>query len=313
MIATIGEALVDMIELADGRFLPCLGGSVCNFSLGAARQGMATSYLNPLSGDRFGDRFRALLTGNGVVLAAPTASICPTSLAMVSLDQQGVPTYAFHREGVADRDVTAASLIATLPAPLQLLHTGGLALVPQDAPLALEVMQAARTRGALVSVDANLRPMVVQDREQYVAGVKQVMRQADIVKLSDEDLDVLGWGDLDDVALTAVLFDNAKLGLVAITRGKQGAALWTRHQQVRLAAPADLAVVDTVGAGDSFHAGLLAYLLRSGQMNSAADLAHLPADLLSAALRHAIAAASINIMRSGCNPPTWEETAQFVW
>ena len=166
MIATIGEALVDLIEQPDGRFQACLGGSVCNFTLGLARQGVPTTYLNPLSEDIFGKKFAARLLESAVSLGAGVTSARPTALAVVSLDAQGSPTYAFHRQGVADRDISAEMLIASFPERLELLHTGGLALVPEDSETILTAMRAAVSRGALVSIDANLRPMAVTQHNE---------------------------------------------------------------------------------------------------------------------------------------------------
>lgn len=308
MIATIGEALVDLIEQADGNFKPCLGGSVCNFTLGVARQGVPVTYLNPLSHDRFGEKFAARLDGSGVIPGAGHASSLPTSLAVVSLDAKGSPTYAFHRNAVADRDCSAASLVASLPPDLELLHTGGLALVPEDCAKTLAVIEAAQARGALVSVDANLRPKVAGDLAAYLDGVRLVLRRAHIVKVSDEDLDHLGLGGLDMPALAAALFADSAIELLAVTRGAHGATLMTRAAAVELPTGGIAHIVDTVGAGDCFHAGLIAFLQRAGLLGTPASLRTLPAETLRAALAHAIAAAGINIGRAGCEPASWEET-----
>lgn len=311
MITTIGEALVDMIEQPDGRFDACLGGSVCNFSQAAALQGLPTTYLNPLSVDKFGDRFVALLRQKNVLLGSTHRSPCPTSLAIVSLDQQGSPTYAFHREAVADRDISAAELVEGLPQDCLLLHTGGLALVPADLDKILSAVDQATRRGALISIDANLRPMAVPQRDNYIAGVLRVLERAHIVKVSDEDLDVLGLGDATDEELAASLFGASTVQLIALTRGAAGASLMTRHCTVTLAAPKNLAVVDTVGAGDCFHAGLIAFLQRGGNLASGDALARLDHSVLESALRHAIAAASINITRAGCDPASWEDVVRY--
>ena len=311
MIATIGEALVDLIEQSDGNLRPCLGGSVCNFTLGLARQGVAATYLNPLSEDRFGKRFLALLSDNGVKLRQPASSPCPTSLAVVSLDAQGSPSYAFYRDGVADRDIDAEMLIARFPEHLQLLHTGGLALVPEDMGKMLYAIEAAKMRGAIISIDANLRPMVVKERDEYINGVRLAIRQAHIVKVSDEDLGVLGLGNAQPDELSEILFADSALQLIALTRGPEGALLLTRSCQVELPTPQGLQVIDTVGAGDCFHAGLIAYLQRAEKFSAPEDLAQLDRVTLQAALQHAIASASINIQRAGCDPASWDETVQF--
>jgi fructokinase len=310
MIATLGEALVDLIEQQDGRFDACLGGSVCNFTQALALQGMDTAYVNPLSADKFGRRFHTLLTGHGVHLATARTSTRPTALAIVSLDERGSPTYAFHRDSVADRDISAAELIAALPDPCQLLHTGGLALTPADLDKTLEVVRAAAAKGTLISIDANLRPVAVDDPAVYVIGVRQALSLAQIIKVSDEDLLVLGL-DPYDLDAVATLLEPAGVQLIALTRGASGALLMTRQHRITLPAPPHLTIVDTVGAGDCFQAGLIACLARAGRLDSVAALADLDPALLHTALSHALAAASINVTRAGCNPATWEETVAF--
>jgi len=311
MIATIGEALVDLIEQKDGLFQACLGGSVCNFSLALARQDVAVSYLNPLSEDKFGRKLFSLLSTNGVHLANGVISACPTSLAVISLDAQGSPSYAFHRQDVAHRDISAPALAACFPDAMELLHTGGLALVPDDLEKILESIRIAKARNAIVSIDANLRPIAVKRRDDYFAGVRRVIREAHIVKVSDEDLSFLEMEDATPAEIGALFFDDSAVQLIALTRGGKGAMLLTRACQVEMAAPNGLAVVDTVGAGDCFHAGLVAWLQHAGKLDTPRNLELLHADELISALRHAISSASLNIMRTGCDPATWKQTVEF--
>lgn len=323
MFASLGEALVDLIEHADGRYEPCLGGSVCNFTRAVSRQGQAIRYLNALSTDTFGQRFVQRLRDDGVAIDPPWLSDCPTSLAVVSLGAGGVPQYVFHREHVADRDGDAAQLIARLPENVTVLHTGGLALTPPDADKSIEVMLAARARGALVSVDANLR-LVVAGRDEgiratYRAGVGRALAQADVIKISDEDISAMGWTAAadDDAALEAQAralmapSAGARAGLVAVTLGAHGAMLVNAQGAVRRPVPEGVKVVDTVGAGDCFHAGLLAWLKKAGRL-SADQLPTLSVRDMDEALHHAMAAAAINVQRQGCQPPSWLETRAWV-
>ena len=311
-IATIGEALIDMIAQPDGRFQACLGGSVCNFTLALTRQGVLTTYLNRLSEDHFGDLFAQRLQAAGVLLGTAIKSACATSLAIVQPDADGVPHYTFYRQDVADRDISAELLVASFPDQMRLLHTGGLALVPEDLQKILTTMRAATNRGALVSVDANLRPVAVKHREAYIEGVKRALRQAHIIKVSDEDLNILGLGKKTLAELAAYLFSDSHIQLIAVTRGASPAALITRACQVEYSLPKVVPVVDTVGAGDCFHAGLIAYLHRCGHLDSPESLEELNPDFLRAALRHATAAAGVNVGRVGCEPPSWEETVEFA-
>jgi len=311
MVVTYGEALVDLIEQDDGSFAAILGGSVANFTLAVARQGMPASYLNPLSSDSFGQRFARQLGGAGVLLASPRRSALPTALAVVTLDADKVPSYAFHRAAVADRDITPGQACAALPPSIRLFHTGGLALVPADIDATLDVAAAAAQAGALISVDANLRPLAVTDLARYAAGVRRALALAHLVKVSEEDLLYLGFTDTDPVAAARSLFDGTAVQLVALTLGARGAVLVSRHATVFLAAPPHIVVIDTVGAGDCFQAGLVASLDDAGAL-SPATLPLLDTPALALALRHAIATAGIDVMRKGCNPPTREEVMRFL-
>ena len=314
-IAVAGEALIDLIRAGDdGRYQPCLGGALYNLGRALARQGVGTQYLNPLSRDRFGRELAAQLAADSVHLAHPAPVQQPTSLAVVNLTEQGHPDYAFYREGVADRAVTAAGLTqacAGLPA-LQLVCTGALALDARDATVYLPWLQAQRAAGRCVAVDANLRPSVMPDLAAYRATVHAALAQADLIKASDEDLEHLQVPGTDALARARhLLAAQPHASLLALTLG--GAGAWLLHRSggawfAREARP--LAVVDTVGAGDSFLAGLLAHLLRQAQAAGAGRFAPflqtLSAEGCPQALRHALASASLCVMEQGCVPPGWE-------
>ena len=318
MLTCFGEALIDLIvsPYSHGSLRTdsqaCLGGSIFNFCIASARQGLATSYLNPLSHDSFGQQYRAILQTEGVQLASALHSSLPTSMAVVQLDTQGKASYAFHREAVADRDMTAPQAVAALPAATTVLHTGCLMLVPQDWPKTRAVMRAAQhTLGACVTVDANLRTVVCPDITPYRASVLAACAMAHVVKVSDDDLKDLGLMDApsaDPVAAARSLLQAGTTQLVALTLGATGAWLVTRQHTMFQASPADIKVADTVGAGDSFFAALLAYLQRAGVLSLAALQRDLQADVLQSALVHAVTAAGINVTRVGCDPATWDET-----
>ena len=343
MMTCYGEALIDLIvspysqsSLRAGS-QACLGGSVFNFCIASARQGLSTAYLNPLSHDSFGAQFRLLLLAEGVALASPAPSALPTSIAVVQLDAAGKASYAFHREAVADRSLSAQEAIAALPEGTQVLHTGCLMLVPQDWPTTRALMQAASQRGACITVDANLRTVVCPDLLPYRASVLAACALAHVVKVSDDDLVALGvdaalvasdpvgaarsvlgreavgaLGALDRVGASGSSGDSLaglrSPALIALTLGAAGAWLITPNAQYFQASPRGIAVADTVGAGDSFFAALLAYLHRQGVLSPQSLAASLPASVLQGALAHAVAAATINVTRVGCNPATWEET-----
>lgn len=317
--AIAGEALIDLIRRPDGSYLPCLGGALYNLCRALARQGVGTQYLNPLSRDRFGRELAAQLLADGVVLAQPEPVQQVTSLAVVNLNAHGHPDYAFYREGVADRAVSAQSLgegCTALPA-LQLVCTGALALDARDTAIYLPWLAAQRAAGRCVVVDANLRPSVMPDLVAYRGAVQAALAHAHIIKASDEDLDHLAVPGADALARARhLLAANPQASLMALTLGAEGAWLLHRDGVQCFAKEAQpLAVIDTVGAGDSFLAGLLAHLLRQAQAASGASFVPyvetLTADACQKALRHALASASLCVMEQGCVPPGWEAASDW--
>lgn len=319
-VAIAGEALIDLIRQPDGSYQPCLGGALYNLCRALARQGVGTLYLNPLSRDRFGRELAAQLAADGVHLAQPEPVVQVTSLAVVNLNAHGHPDYAFYREGVADRAVTAGGLTqacAALPA-LEVVCTGALALDERDTATYLPWLQTQRSAGRCVVVDANLRPSVMPDLAAYRTTVHAALQHAHIIKASDEDLDHLGVPGTDALSRARHLLDaNPQARLLALTLGAEGA--WLLHSDgtqcfAKEAQP--LQVIDTVGAGDSFLAGLLAHLLRQAQAKDVASFVQfvdtLSAEIGQHALRHALASASLCVMEQGCVPPGWEAASQWA-
>lgn len=305
--AVAGEALVDLIQRSDGAFDACPGGAPYNLARALARQGVGTVYLNPLSSDRFGRQLAQQLHDDGVHLARQQPLAQATALAVVALNASGQPEYGFYREGVADRQVSADSLnqgCAAQPA-LQMVCTGALALDARDASLYLPWLRAQRAAGHCLVVDANLRPSVMPDLQAYRASVRAALLEADIIKLSDEDLHHLGVQGDAVLEQAAALLAQSRATLLVLTWGAQGAWLLTRQAHFHARETARLAVVDTIGAGDCFLAGLLAALLASAP--AAGLLSGLDADRCQALLRHALSCASLCVQRRGCVPPDWHE------
>lgn len=314
-VATAGEALIDMIrDPADGRFEPCLGGAVYNLTRALSRQGVGTLYLNPLSRDRFGRELAAGLQADGVYLAESTPVHEVTSLAVVSVNEQGHPDYAFYREGVADRAVTAGQLTqsCTKAPDLALVCTGALALSPDDADVYLPWLASQRSAGRVVVVDANLRPSVMPDLPRYRAHVLAALQYADIVKVSDEDLQHLAVAGNTAIEQALTLLQLCPARVLALTRGADGASLLTRGGQIFHAREqAALAIVDTVGAGDCFLAGMVTAYLEASLPAHWGSAAVAP-DQAAALLRNAIASASLCVQRRGCWPPSRAEALAHI-
>jgi len=316
-VATAGEALIDMITESDGRLRPCAGGAVYNLTRALGLQGVGTLYLNPLSQDRFGRLMADAIHEARVTLARETPVHEPTSLALVGLDDEGKASYSFYRDGVADRQVNAADMTAQCAAQpgLKVAVTGCLALVADDSPKYLPWLQAQRAAGRLVVVDANLRPAIVPDMAAYQASVMAALGQAHIVKVSDDDLVTLGFTAPDPLDAARELLQATSATWLALTLGPKGAVLLHRDGQGwKAAEPTPITVVDTVGAGDCFLAGLLAALLERPAMQNAAraDQLLLDSDDVQHILGRAVASASLCVMQTGCVPPSRDQVVERV-
>ena len=310
-VATAGEALIDLIGRADGLFDPCIGGSVFNFTRALSRQGVGTLYLNPLSGDRFGRKLSEALRQDGVTLARPEPVQLPTSLAVVGLSETGHPDYAFYREGVADRAVSAEGLLQACAAPgsIEIVCSGCLALAPDDAEIYLPFLLKSRAAGRTVVVDANLRPSVMPDMAAYRANVLAAVQCADVIKASDEDLQHLAVPGADPLAQARHLLAGTQAQLLALTLGGAGACLLTRDGRVwRARESVPVTVVDTVGAGDCFLAGLVTAML----MQPGLKLDQLEDLTARRLLAHALASATLCVMQRGCVPPLRDEVLRRI-
>jgi len=311
-VATAGEALIDLIAGPDGRFEPCLGGAAYNLARALARQGVPTLYLNPLSQDRFGRQLAAALQQDGVQLACPEPVAEVSALAVVNLDAQGQPQYAFYRQGVADRATSAAQLTRACSAvdALSLVCTGALALSPDDGETYLPWLAAQRQAGRTVVIDANLRPSAMPRLELYRRHVLTALQYADVIKVSEEDLQCLNLPGADALAQARQLLQASRASVLALTQGRAGARLLTRHGDLFSASEqAPVEVLDTVGAGDCFLAGLVAAMLRQRlppDWGAAAVTMQVAHELLACA----VASATCCVQQRGCVPPSAQQMAE---
>ena len=300
MLLVGGENLIDLVQAGDRdgciSYQAVVGGSPLNVAVAAGRQRVATHYLTPVSTDRFGELIAATLSESGVTLACPRSE-APSSLAVVNTGS-GAPSYSFYRTGTADRQVTLAGLQACTPAGASIFHTGSLALAEgEDAAVWEEFACRCKGDGIKVSIDPNVRPAAASDVPGYRQRLERMLGLADIVKLSDEDLDWLLAGRR---LPPAPLPFAAGAAVVIVTRGSRGASVL--HDGVWHEVPAApvAALKDTVGAGDTFMGSVLAWICGQRQEGRLHDL-ELPEKLAMAG--HACRAAAIACGRTGCNPP----------
>ena len=301
MIAVLGENVVDLLMQPDDNFCPHLGGSPFNVAIGVGKQEVPVAYLSPISRDRFGDDFLRYMQTHNVEYGVPYRSERPSSVAIVTLDAQRQPYYSIYRHHVADRDICTGVLVSHLPIETRILHTGSLALEPEDLSKVKTLLIFAKSRGIRISIDINIRMDFVTDKAAYCAGIEELVPLCDYIKASDEDLSRLypGMQLSDALEKFKLLIPNA---LFAFTEGDKGAHLYTKTTQITMPVMRPDVFGDTVGAGDTFYSMLLSYLW-SENLDAIAP-SSLSDKQLSPALRHAIVAASINVSRHGCVPPS---------
>lgn len=305
MILCCGEALIDMLprrtEGGEDAFAPFVGGAVYNTAIALGRLGAPTGFFSGLSTDFFGQMLDAGLTASGVSSSLAARSDRPTTLAFVRL-VDGHATYAFYDENTAGRMLSPEDLPA-LGGDLTALFFGGISLVVEPCGAAYEALMLREAAHRVTMIDPNIRPDFIRDEGAYRARLGRMLAVADIVKLSDEDLHWLEGPGATDDHVRSLIARGVKL--VCITRGAEGVTGYTATQSVPVAAR-KATVVDTVGAGDTFNAGLLAALHEAGALAKPA-LDALSAEVLGQALALGAQAAAVTVSRAGANPPWRDE------
>ncbi|MCW2848747.1 MAG: carbohydrate kinase [Marmoricola sp.] len=297
MILVAGEALVDVVVDSDGDSSETPGGSPLNVAVGLARLEVPATLISQVGHDERGGVVVQHVTGSGAEIVAVPTSSGRTSVATAHLNQSGAASYDFDLEWSLPRQ--------ELP-PCHALHVGSLGtLLEPGRDSVLDLVEQACARDTFVSFDANLRETFVDDRDVARRQVVDLAARCTLVKLSDEDADLLDPGsDPDDFA--RALLRGERTRLVLLTRGSDGATAFTPEGEFG-ARPRQTEVVDTVGAGDAFMAATLAQLWDldafrrpgPGLPAEGADVERL--------LRGAIEVAAITCERRGANPPRRQE------
>ncbi len=297
-LLVVGEALVDLIVAPDGSIRAVPGGGPFTMARSAARLGATVAFGGGISDDAFGRRICALLHDDGVETPLTTRHGRPTTLALTELDATGAATYHFYVDGTSAPDVAVGDLV--LGPEVRVLAVGTLGLVIEPLAAAAEALVAAASDAVLVTVDPNCRPQIISDESAYRARLQRVLERADVIKVSGDDL---AWLDPSSESLDAardLLAGGARV--VLFTDGAEAVRIITTDHEVVVPVPG-VDVVDTVGAGDSFGGGFLAFWETGG--HTRADLADL--DLVRSVVERAIVVAGITCTRPGADPPFLHE------
>ncbi|WP_299678367.1 carbohydrate kinase [uncultured Roseobacter sp.] len=303
MIICCGEALIDMIPstTVDGRncFTPHAGGAVFNTAIALGRLGQETGFVTGLSQDLFGMQLSEALVESGVDCSHVIRSPLPTTLAFVQLTN-GQARYTFYDENTAGRSLTPDQL-PDLPDAAAALYFGGISLISEPCAEFYAALAEREAPRRLIMIDPNIRAAFVKDAARYRARLDRMVAVSDIVKVSDEDLDWI-------VPDAAGLEDKARRlcaagpQVVIVTRGSEGASAILANGPVVNVPAERVAVVDTVGAGDTFNAGVLSKLAEDGLLSKSKRSEIDPA-ALTRALAHGARVAAVTVARAGANPP----------
>lgn len=303
MIIVAGEALIDRIVGANGSATDLPGGGPFNTARTVARLGVPVAFLGCLSSDRSGAILRGALVADGVDLSMAVTTVAPTTLAVAEIDARGSAVYQIETAGTSAPNLLADAVRAALATRPVALHVGTLGLVLEPMATALADGVARCAPETLVMVDPNCRPAAITDRRAYLDRLHRVLRRADIVKASRDDLDYL-WPDVPStVAVGQILAAGPQA--VLVTDGPHPVACHTRRFNFELSVP-PVAIVDTVGAGDAFGGAFIARWIERGFGRD--ELSDESA--LRDAIRLAIDVAGLTCLRPGADPPHRSELAR---
>lgn len=296
-----GEALIDLVRHDGADQLAVRhGGGPYTTARTLGRLHCPTTFLGALSTDTFGLDLARQLHADGVRPAPGLTTVLPTTLAVAELDAGGSATYGFYTEGTSVASITPEAALAALPADVDALHVGTLGLVVEPLAAAMRAVVERVSGQTLVMADLNCRPAAIADRDAYVRSLAPTLRRCDVVKASVEDLAWL----MPDRAPEDAARDLLGRGpaTVLVTDGARGACAVLAESTVTVASP-PASVIDTIGAGDAFGGGFLAWWNRNhlGRAVTRDERA------LEAALDFACLVAAKTCERPGAWPPTLAE------
>lgn len=306
MIVVGGEALIDLVE-DHGLLRPVPGGGPFNTAIALGRLGVPVAYLGTLSHDDYGSVFARLLIENGVDMSLVQWSDAPTPLAVVHRQDDGGNTYTFYLTGTAFTDLSP-NAVPALPESVTAIHVGTLGLAVDPPAAAYEALLEREVGRRTIVLDPNVRPAVFGDQASYQARFERLAGLADIVKLSVDD----GVWIYPGLEPADILERVLALGprLVAITMGTLGAIAASADGRARVEG-VEVTVEDTVGAGDSFGAALLAALIERDAL-ALETTRSLDDALLQEVVTYAVNASAITCTRTGAVPPYRAEIDAWI-
>jgi fructokinase len=293
-VVVCGESLVDLVPVAPdplALLAPRLGGGPLNVAITLGRLGVPTAFCSRVSTDGFGEQVLAHMAASGVHTELVQRGDEPSTLAVVALRPDGSAGYSFYVEGTADRLVHDPGALGP---DVHAVSFGTLSLVLEPGASVYEaVLHREHAAGRVTVLDPNIRAALIADPAGYQARLRSWLPSVDVLKLSDDDADWLGG--------TPAQWLAAGVGAVVLTRGGDGLSVHTTAGHVGVGVPA-VDVVDTIGAGDTVHGALLAWLHDMERL-SQSTIREMGLPQWRAGLEFAAAAAAVTVSRAGADPP----------
>jgi fructokinase len=306
VIVVCGEALIDLIA-TNGRLEPMPGGGPLNTAVALGRLGVPVSFLSALSTDPYGRLLERTLDESGVDLRYVQRTEAPTTLAVAHVAHDGDAEYTFDTAGTAYTTLRPESL-PRLAADVVALHVGTLALATDPPRSAYEALIERETDRSVIVIDPNIRPALCGNRDEYRTRFENWVGLSHVVKLSAADAAWLYPGLSPEAVCDLLVQIGARLTI--LTLGPNGAIARTASRMTT-ARHAPVEVVDTVGAGDAFGAGLLRRLWELDRLDRD-RVDELDDAELAEVASFATAVASLQCTRNGSSPPTLAEVNEYL-
>jgi fructokinase len=306
VIVVAGESLIDMVPAGDGTFRAVPGVGPFNVARTIARLGEPCAYLGSLSTDGFGQLLREGLLESHVDDSYAPSTDAPTTLALAWLDDAGAASYLFYVDGTSAAELSVDEAQAVLAKTPRILYVGTLGLVLEPMASSVETVMTSLPEDVLLVVDPNCRPTILDAHPAARERLDRILRRADVVKVSTEDAAYLYPDRSPLAAAEAVRGLGARA--VLLTDGANDVQVVTEAGQIRVPVPR-VAIADTIGAGDSFCGGFVAWWHQ--RELGRAELSD--SSLLTEATEFATAVSAVTCQRVGADPPWAHELADAGW
>ncbi|WP_047983608.1 carbohydrate kinase family protein [Ornithinibacillus californiensis] len=263
-VSTLGEILIDFTPQGDSEgnpsFIANPGGAPGNVMVALSRLGKKTAFIGSVGRDQFGEMLKSTLTSNGVNTEGIVYSDIPTTLAFVHIGEGGERSFSFYRNPGADMMLSKEDVKSDIIANSKIFHVGSISMTDEPVREAtLEALTLAKNHGVTISFDPNLRPALWKSLNEAKDNILAILAYADIVKLSEEELEFLT-GETDIQTAAEKITAQYTIPILLVTQGAKGSYCYT-NGVLEYVPGYTVYAIDTTGCGDAFFAGALFKLL----------------------------------------------------